>query len=135
MATNQKNYMRIYQKNRRAGKEVESMTEEIYKIGFSSKITTAQLKKAYKDKITTDEEKVLLINALSLVELIQVSKQCLDNEGVYTRTATGLVKENPAQKSLRENIKSLISVLDALNKLIESNKIEDEVDLEKWLDS
>lgn len=134
MATNNKNYMRIYQKNRRAGKELESMTDEIYTVDFNADIKSTQLKKAYKGKIETDEQKLLLGNAIVIVGLIQSCKACLEQEGAYIKTATGLVKENPAQKSLRENVKALTVLLDTLNKSIQANKKNEVFDLDKWLD-
>lgn len=126
--------MRIYQKNRRAGKELESMTDEIYTVDFNADIKPTQLKKAYKGKIETDEQKLLLGNAIVIVGLIQSCKACLEQEGAYIKTATGLVKENPAQKSLRENVKALTVLLDTLNKSIQANKKNELFDLDKWLD-
>ncbi|MEG1297207.1 MAG: hypothetical protein RSD02_12645 [Niameybacter sp.] len=134
MATNNKNYMRIYQKNRRAGEERESMTDEITSVNFTTDIKPSQLKKAYKGRIETDDQKLLLSNALVIIDLMQSCKKSLEADGAYIKTATGLVKENPAQKSLRENVKALTVLLDTLNKSILANKKGDIFDLEKWLD-
>lgn len=110
------------------------MTDEIYTVDFNADIKSTQLKKAYKGKIETDEQKLLLGNAIVIVGLIQSCKACLEQEGAYIKTATGLVKENPAQKSLRENVKALTVLLDTLNKSIQANKKNEVFDLDKWLD-
>ena len=95
MGTNNKDYMRIYQKNRRAG---DDMQDNIYQAEWTADIKPQQLKKAYKGKIETEEHKLLFNNALILVNLIQASKTCLEAEGVYIKTITGLVKENPRHR-------------------------------------
>lgn len=136
MNLNNKDHDRAYQKAKyemKTGKR-ESMTDETYNITFNADIKPSQLKKAYKGKITTDDEKLLLSNALVLVDLIQASKTCLEAEGVYIKTATGLVKENPAQKALRDNVKAFTVLIDTLNKSIRANKPEEKFDLNKWLD-
>lgn len=137
MNKNNKEYDRQYQKLKyemETGKR-EDMLENVTTIDFIGDIKPNQLKKAYKGKIETDEQKLLLNNALVIVDLIQSCKKSLETDGVYTKTLTGLVKENPAQKSLRENVKTLTVLIEALNKSILTNKKEDELDLEKWLDS
>lgn len=136
MNKNNKDHDRLYQKLKyevETGKR-ESMIENIYEIAFTGDVKATQLKRAYKDHITTDEERLLLSNALVLADLIRASKTCLETEGVYIRTATGLIKENPAQKALRDNIKAFTVLLDTLNKTIKANKQGDKIDLDKWLD-
>lgn len=134
MATNNKEYMKRYQRQYRKG-VAPNMIENIYKPKLNTKITTSQIKKIYKDKITTDDEQVLLNSALVIVELIETSRKCLEQEGVYIKTVTGLIKENPSQKAIRDNLKALTSILNELNTLIISNKENEPFDLEKWLDS
>lgn len=136
MNKNNKEHDKLYQKLKyeiKTGRR-DSMNENTYTTSFTVNIKPSQLKKAYKDKIETEEQKLLLGNALVLVDLIQSSKECLEAEGVYTKTSTGLVKENPAQKALRENIKALTVMLDTLNKSIEENKKTEDMDLDKWLE-
>ncbi|MEG1929444.1 MAG: hypothetical protein RR090_12655 [Niameybacter sp.] len=110
------------------------MTDEITSVNFTTDIKPSQLKKAYKGRIETDDQKLLLSNALVIIDLMQSCKKSLEADGAYIKTATGLVKENPAQKSLRENVKALTVLLDTLNKSILANKKGDIFDLEKWLD-
>lgn len=136
MNKNNKEHDRVYQKLKReimAGKR-ESMTDTIYQANWTADVKPQQLKKAYKGKIETDEQKLLFSNALVMVDLIQASKTCLEAEGVYIKTATGLIKENPAQKALRDNVKALTVLLDTLNKSIQANKKDDVFDLDSWLE-
>lgn len=136
MNKNNKAHDRTYQKLKyeiKTGKR-DSMIDEVTSVNFTADIKPSQLKKAYKGKIETDEQKLLLSNALVIIDLMQSCKKSLEQDGAYIKTATGLVKENPAQKSFRENVKALTVLLDTLNKSILDNKKDEVFDLDKWLD-
>jgi hypothetical protein len=59
-------------------------------------------------------------------------KNVLRKRGAYTKNATGTLKVNPAQKELRENIKSFSAQLRLLHLLIGKNPPAET--LEEWLD-
>lgn len=111
----------------------EDLIDDKYGIVFNSKqIKLSQFIKFYKDKIINKEQEHIFNSCLDLLDLINASKECLKKEGAYTKNATGTLKVNPAQKELRENIKSFSAQLRLLHLLIGKNPPAET--LEEWLD-
>lgn len=127
-------YYKEYRKGERAVKngDREDLTDKIYAIKFSSKnISISQFKKIYKPRIQNKEQQYIFNNCIDLIELIQSTKECLEQEGTYIKNCTGTLKVNPAQKELRENLKAFNTQLELLNNILPE---EDEEELDDWLD-
>lgn len=119
-----------YKQYRRAERDLKNgnrddLIEDKIEIKFKSKnINLKYFKDYYKDKLKTKEQEYIFNNCLDLIELIKSSKQCLEQEGAFSKNCTGSLKVNPAQKELRENLKALTNLLSVLHDLLEPVEIE-----------
>ena len=126
-----------YKQYRRAARQKEKgertdLTDLKYNIKFETKeIKPTKFKKIFDGKIESEEQELVLNNCLDLITLINSAKECLAMEGTFVKNATGALKVNPAQKELRENIKTFNKELEHLNSLL---VVDDTFDLESWLD-
>lgn len=116
---------KYYKEYRRAERDFksgkrENMIDDKIEVDFKSKkITHNHLKKLYKDRLETKEHEYIFNNCLDLISLIESSKLALEQEGAYVKNATGVIKVNPAQKELRENLKAFTNLLIILHNLLE----------------
>lgn len=109
----------------------EDMIDNRFNVDFKSKKSAIpQFKKYYKDKIRNKDQDIIFNLCLDLLTLIEDDKSVIQLEGTYIKTSTGIIKENPARKALKEDIKQFISTLESLNNsLLE----EEDEDLDSWL--
>ncbi|GAA0863561.1 hypothetical protein GCM10008917_13510 [Paraclostridium tenue] len=96
----------------------------------TKKITLAQFKKYYKNRLTNKEQELIFNNCLDLLTLIENNKKILELEGTYIKNVTGVLKVNPAKKELREDLKTFTNMLTILNATINQ---EDNEDMDVWL--
>ncbi|MDK2587454.1 hypothetical protein QOZ83_16565 [Romboutsia sedimentorum] len=121
-----------YKEYRRAERDVKSgkrddLIDDRIEVDFKSKkITHNHLKKLYKYRLETKEHEYIFNNCLDLISLIESSKIALEQEGAYIKNATGVIKVNPAQKELRENLKAFTNTLSVLHELLKP--VEEEVE-------
>lgn len=134
MAKNSNEYDRIYKRAYRSMKNSEGEEGLIagsYDIKFGTKkISPSKFKKVFKEKIKDASQQNMFNYLMDLMDLIATAKSCLEEEGVYIVTKTGQIKNNPAQKELRENLKAFNSMFDAFV----STFAEEQIDLTAWLD-
>lgn len=119
-----------YKQYRRAERDIkrgnrEDMIDDRSEIKFKSgDISIEEFEEFYKSKLENKEQEYIFNNCLDLIVLISDSKKTLEEEGVYIKNATGVIKVNPAQKELRENIKAFTNLLGVLHNLIEPGERE-----------
>lgn len=134
LAKNSNEYDKIYKRAYRGMKNADSEEGLIagsYDIKFGTKkVSPSKFKKVFKDKIKDANQQNMFNYLMDLMDLITTAKQCLEEEGVYIVTKTGQIKNNPAQKELRENLKAFNSMFDAFV----STFAEEQIDLTAWLD-
>lgn len=119
-----------YKQYRRAERDIkrgnrEDMIDDRSEVKFKSgNISIEEFEEFYKSKLENKEQEYIFNNCLDLIVLIADSKKTLEEEGVYIKNATGIIKVNPAQKELRENIKAFTNLLGILHNLTEPEEKE-----------
>ncbi len=124
-----KNYKRAA---RQKAKEPKSKSQNQGITFKGKKINVKKFEAAYKERVKDDATKTFMyLMVLDLVPLIAESKACIEKYGAFTFSATGMLKENPAQKSLRENTKAFVATLEKLDDMLGA---DDKPDINSWLD-
>lgn len=131
-----KEYHKNYKKEQRKLKEetglTPSMVNNIFKAKFSTKkLKVNEFKKHYEPQIRNKEQQLILENCINLIDLINMSKEFLEQQGLYTTNVSGIIRPNPASKELRDILKSFTIQLKLLQELL--GKKETDVDIEGWL--
>jgi len=132
MTPEKQNYFKNYKKAQRQG-EKEPKSNKPSGITFKGKkINVKKFEAAYKDRVKDDATKAFMyLMVLDLVPLIAEGKECIEKYGAFTKSTAGTLKENPAQKSLRENTKTFVFALEKLNSMLGK---DDKPNINDWLD-
>jgi hypothetical protein len=129
------NYFKEYKRAQRQGAKDSKSNKDPKKdkITFKGKkINVKKFEAAYKDRVKDDATKTFMyLTVLDLVPLIAECKAVIEKYGAFTKSTAGTLKENPAQKSLRENTKSFVFALEKLNGMLGDG---DRPDINDWLD-
>lgn len=116
-------YYKEYMKGYRKAKKDEAIMENENKVEFQSKkISIAQFRKHYKDKIENKEQELIFGNCLDLLVLIDNYKKAIEEEGTHYKNTTGNIKINPVVKEHRDTIKSFTNLLCVLHSLLEPDE-------------
>lgn len=131
---NMTEYKKIHKRAERelkSGKR-EDLIDCRFIIDFKSKRSAIpKFKKYYKDKLTNSEQELLFSLCIDMLMLIENDKSLIEQEGVFTKNCTGVIKVHPAKKELKEDIKVFMNTLESLNNSL-NIEVEDD-DLDSWL--
>ncbi|EHN13120.1 hypothetical protein [Clostridium sporogenes] len=135
MPQNSNEYDRLYKKREydiKKGK-AKDMTLEKKLLTFTNEpLSIIEFKNFYKDKLDNKEQELIFNNCLNLIDMINKSRECLEEEGMYIKNVTGTLRANPAGKELRECLKAFNIQLKLLHELLCEK--EAKFDANKWLD-
>ncbi|MBB6622171.1 hypothetical protein H7E67_01890 [Clostridium gasigenes] len=128
-----KNYKREERKLKKETGLTPSMVGNVFPTKFSTKkLKVKEFKKHYELQIDNKEQQIILQNCINLIDLINMNKEFLEQQGLYTTNISGIIRPNPASKELRDTLKSFTIQLRLLQELL--GKKETNIDLNKWLD-
>lgn len=126
-----KNYKRKERELKAEGK-TPSMVENVFPAKFSTKkLKVKEFQKYYNPQIENKEQQLILENCINLIDLINMNKVFLEQQGLYTTNVSGIIRPNPASKELRDCLKSFTIQLKLLQELL--GQRETEVDIHKWV--
>ena len=95
MPQNSNEYDRLYKKREydiKKGK-AKDMTLEKKLLTFTNEpLSIIEFKNFYKDKLDNKEQELIFNNCLNLIDMINKSRECLEEEGMYIKNVTGTLK-------------------------------------------
>lgn len=121
--------MRKDKKNQDKIKQGGDMIADNYYVKFQEAVSIEEFKESFSGEMKDANQRNTLNQLVDMMELIETSKKCLEEQGVYIVMETGQIKTNPAQKELRENIKAFNNIFMTLLSTFE----EKTIDLESWI--
>lgn len=128
----QRNYKREERKLKAETGLTPSMVANVFPTKFSTrKLKVREFKKFYESQIQNKEQQLILENCINLIDLINMNKEFLEQQGLYTTNVSGIIRPNPASKELRDTLKSFTIQLKLLQDLL--GEKETGLDINKWV--
>ena len=127
-----KNYKREERKLKAETGATPSMVDNVFPAKFSTKkLKVKEFKKYYSPQMENKEQQLILDNLINLIDLTNMHKEFLEQQGLYTTNVSGIIRPNPASKELRDTLKSFTIQLKLLQELL--GQKETELDLNAWV--